>query len=134
MHYLGLMGVPRRYSELGETAFIPNSAHTLNAFITVVALIVGFAQLVFLFNLIWSVRHGRRPAATHGAPRRWNGRPRETPPAHGNWGSELPVVYRWAYDYSVPGARRTSSRRTSRRPLGRPERARSWSSPQYFWP
>jgi hypothetical protein len=25
---------------------------------------------------------------------------------HGNWGKELPVVYRWAYDYSVPGAAR----------------------------
>ena len=23
---------------------------------------------------------------------------------HGNWGKELPIVYRWAYDYSVPGA------------------------------
>ena len=22
---------------------------------------------------------------------------------HGNWGPKLPVVYRWAYDYSVPG-------------------------------
>jgi cytochrome c oxidase subunit 1 len=28
----------------------------------------------------------------------------ETPPVHGNFGRELPVVYRWAYDYSVPGA------------------------------
>lgn len=29
----------------------------------------------------------------------------ETPPPHGNWGGrEQPVVYRWAYDYSVPGA------------------------------
>jgi cytochrome c oxidase subunit 1 len=23
---------------------------------------------------------------------------------HGNWGPKLPAVYRWAYDYSVPGA------------------------------
>jgi cytochrome c oxidase subunit 1 len=22
---------------------------------------------------------------------------------HGNWGPKLPIVYRWAYDYSVPG-------------------------------
>jgi cytochrome c oxidase subunit I len=27
----------------------------------------------------------------------------ETPPRHGNW-EALPIVYRWAYDYSVPGA------------------------------
>jgi len=26
------------------------------------------------------------------------------PPKHGNFGAALPVVYRWAYDYSVPGA------------------------------
>ena len=59
IHYLGLMGVPRRYYELGDTAFIPGVDPTLNAFVTVVALIVGFAQMVFLFNLIWSLRRGR---------------------------------------------------------------------------
>ena len=29
----------------------------------------------------------------------------DTPPKHGNWGPKLPVVHRWAYDYSVPGAK-----------------------------
>ena len=29
----------------------------------------------------------------------------DTPPVHGNWGDKLPTVYRWAYDYSVPGAK-----------------------------
>ena len=28
-----------------------------------------------------------------------------TLPEHGNWGAKLPSVYRWAYAYSVPGAR-----------------------------
>ncbi|MBL4626152.1 MAG: cytochrome c oxidase subunit I, partial [Pelagibacteraceae bacterium] len=28
----------------------------------------------------------------------------EMPPKHGNFGKELPVVYRWPYDFSVPGA------------------------------
>src|ERR671912_19254 len=46
MHYLGLQGVPRRYHDLGEATFITPNVHTLNAFITVVALIVGFAQMV----------------------------------------------------------------------------------------
>src|SRR6202021_2538592 len=40
MHYLGLLGVPRRYYELGETAFIPPSVEWLNAFITIAALVV----------------------------------------------------------------------------------------------
>jgi cytochrome c oxidase subunit 1 len=30
----------------------------------------------------------------------------DTPPRHGNWGPTQPVVYRRAYDYSVPGAAR----------------------------
>src|SRR5881296_678632 len=40
MHYLGLLGVPRRYHDIGEAAFIPSSTHTLNAFITIMALTV----------------------------------------------------------------------------------------------
>jgi hypothetical protein len=40
------------------------------------------------------------PVAIRGGQRRWN----DTPPKHGNWGKDLPVVHRWAYDYSVPGA------------------------------
>lgn len=104
MHYLGFIGVPRRYYELGETAFIPPSAATLNIFITVAALVVGAAQIVFFYNLFWSLFKGK-PAG--GNP--WNAtslewQTPETPPGHGNWGKELPVVYRWAYDYSVPGA------------------------------
>ena len=59
MHYLGLQGVPRRYHDIGEAAFITPNVHTLNAFITVVALIVGFAQMVFLFNLVWSLFKGK---------------------------------------------------------------------------
>src|SRR3984893_15714434 len=31
MHYLGLLGMPRRYHDIGETAFVPASAHDLNA-------------------------------------------------------------------------------------------------------
>ncbi len=104
MHYLGFLGVPRRYFEIGETAFIPDSAADLNAFITVAALIVGFAQIVFLFNLAWSLRRGKE-----AGPNPWNAttlewQTAETPPGHGNFGPKLPIVYRWAYAYSVPGA------------------------------
>ncbi len=104
MHYVGLVGVPRRYPEIGETAFVPPSVHTLNEFITIAELTVGFAQMVFLFNLLWSIRHGR-PAGDNP----WRATTLEwqtagTPPPHGNFGKELPVVYRWDYDYSVPGA------------------------------
>jgi cytochrome c oxidase subunit 1 len=104
MHYIGLMGVPRRYHEISGMAFVPPSAATLNEFITVVALIVGAAQLAFLFNLVWSVRHGRLAGGNPWRATTLEWQTPQTPPAHGNWGKTLPVVYRWAYDYSVPGA------------------------------
>ena len=105
MHYIGLVGVPRRYPELGETAFVPPSVHTLNEFITITALVVGFAQLVFLFNLLWSIRHGREAGDNPWRATTLEWQTAGTPPPHGNFGKEMPLVYRWAYDYSVPGAR-----------------------------
>ena len=104
MHYVGLVGVPRRYFELGETVFIPDSVATLNAFISLAAFAVGFAQIVFLFNLIWSIRNGRASGGNPWRATTLEWQTPQTPPAHGNWGNDLPVVYRWAYDYSVPGA------------------------------
>ncbi|OEO32908.1 cytochrome c oxidase subunit I [Devosia insulae DS-56] len=104
MHYLGIMGVPRRYFESGDISFQPPSAHDLNIFITVMALIVGAAQLVFVFNLIWSIRHGKPSGGNPWRATTLEWQTPETPPVHGNFGRELPVVYRWAYDYSVPGA------------------------------
>src|SRR5712691_3254111 len=104
MHYLGMMGVPRRYYAIGGTDFIPASAHFVNEWITIAALIVGAIQLVFLYNLVWSYFKGK-PSGSNP----WNATTLEwqtpdTPPKHGNFGATLPVVYRWAYDYSVPGA------------------------------
>ena len=105
MHYLGLLGMPRRYHEIGSTSFVPESAHGLNVFITVAALIVGAVQLVFLFNLFWSLRYGRASGGNPWRATTLEWQTPETPPAHGNWGKELPIVYRWAYDYNVPGAK-----------------------------
>jgi cytochrome c oxidase subunit 1 len=88
---------------MGETEFMPESAFTLNQSITISALFVGAVQLLFLYNMIVSLKKGK-PAG----PNPWKATTLEwqtpdTPPKHGNWGHELPVVHRWAYDYSVPG-------------------------------
>jgi cytochrome c oxidase subunit 1 len=105
MHYLGILGVPRRYYAVQNVDFIPASAHSLNVVITVAALVVGAAQVIFLWNLFWSYFHGK---ASGGNP--WGATTLEwqtphTPPHHGNFGKTLPAVYRWAYDYSVPGVK-----------------------------
>jgi cytochrome c oxidase subunit I len=104
MHYLGLLGVPRRYHEIGDTSFVPASAADLNAFISVVALVVGAAQMLFLFNVVWSLRRGKEAGGNPWRATTLEWQTPETPPGHGNWGRELPVVYRWAYDYAVPDA------------------------------
>ena len=104
MHYLGFIGVPRRYFADEAYKFIPPSAQGLNEFITEAALIVGVVQLVFVFNLGWSYFKGKRAESNpwHGTTLEWQ--TPQTPAEHGNWGPKLPVVYRWAYDYGVPGA------------------------------
>ena len=105
LHYLGFLGVPRRYYEMDGTNFIPDSAQDLNAFVTVIALIVGAAQILFLFNVGWSIVKGKKsgPNPWRAASLEWQ--TPQTPPGHGNFGSKLPVVYRWAYGYGVPGAK-----------------------------
>ncbi len=104
MHYLGVLGMPRRYYNYENYQFIPPSAFTLNTFITVVALVVGAAQLLYVFNLVWSALRGRRADANPWRAASLEWQTPATPPQHGNWGPALPVVYRWAYAYSVPGA------------------------------
>ncbi len=105
LHYIGLQGVPRRYFEFGDTAFIPDSVTTLNAFVTVVTLTVGFAQIVFFYNMWRSYKHGKVAGDNPWGATTLEWQTAETPPGHGNFGEELPLVYRWAYDFSVPGAK-----------------------------
>ncbi|MNK37433.1 Alternative cytochrome c oxidase subunit 1 [compost metagenome] len=104
MHYLGVLGMPRRYYNFDGYKFIPPSAFSLNEFITVVALVVGAAQLLFIVNLAWSAWRGRPAGANPWRAASLEWQTPETPPGHGNWGPRLPVAYRWAYAYGVPGA------------------------------
>ena len=105
MHYLGILGVPRRYFAMGNTDFIPESAQAMNEGITISALIVAVVQIIFLFNMIWSLFKGKKAGGNPWRATTLEWQTPKTPPEHGNWGDKLPVVYRWAYDYSVPGAK-----------------------------
>jgi cytochrome c oxidase subunit 1 len=105
LHYIGFQGVPRRYFEMGETNFIPPSVQDLNAFVTVVAVMVGFAQILFFYNLFKSMSRGEIAEKNPWKAASLEWQTPEQPPAHGNFGDELPVVYRWAYAYGVPGAK-----------------------------
>jgi len=108
MHYLGIMGVPRRYfsneGSNGLPDWIPESAQLVNVGITIAAIIVATTQLVFLYNLYISATRGKPAGGNPWGATTLEWQTLNTPPTHGNFGKELPSVYRWAYDYSVPGA------------------------------
>ena len=104
MHYLGFLGVPRRYFAYEGIDFIPQSALDLNTAITISALFVAVVQIIFFYNMIWSLFKGKQAESNPWGATTLEWQTPDTPPIHGNWGPELPVVHRWAYDYSVPGA------------------------------
>jgi cytochrome c oxidase subunit I len=106
MHYLGILGVPRRYYAYSDSiSFIPESVHIANEWITISAVFVAAVQMVFLYNLIWSYFYGEKADGNPWRATTLEWQTPDTPPKHGNWGKDLPVVHRWAYDYSVPGAK-----------------------------
>jgi len=101
-HYLGIAGNVRRYQAFTLdylTPLIP-----VHKFITVAALFTGFAQLIFVYNLI----HSRFKGAIPPNDNPWEGTSLEwstaTPPPHNNFGDKMPVVYHDPYQYSVEGA------------------------------
>ncbi|MFO7286588.1 MAG: cytochrome c oxidase subunit I, partial [Gammaproteobacteria bacterium] len=106
MHYLGILGMPRRYYAYGNTEVLPESGVIVNQGITIAAIIVALAQLIFLVNVFYSLKKGKPAEENPWRATTLEWQTPDTPPKHGNWGPKLPVVYRWAYDYSVPGADR----------------------------
>ncbi|MGC1650088.1 MAG: cbb3-type cytochrome c oxidase subunit I [Candidatus Sulfotelmatobacter sp.] len=102
MHYLGMAGGTRRYSQYTEVAYL-QKLMPLHRFMTYAAIITIAAQFVFVINLFWSMFKG--PKASDNP---WEATTLEwtttTPPPHDNFGGVTPVVYHGPYEYGVPGA------------------------------
>jgi len=98
MHFLGLAGLPRRYYTNTAFPLFDDLLH-INKVMTVFAIIGGIGQIVFLANFFFSIKHGKKTKQNpwHANSLEWT-TPIER--IHGNWPGELPVVYRWPYDYS----------------------------------
>ncbi|HXB11184.1 MAG TPA: cbb3-type cytochrome c oxidase subunit I, partial [Bacteroidia bacterium] len=101
MHFLGLAGVPRRYYT--NDAYAPwAKLQDINIIVTTFAIIGVLSQVIFFVNFFYSMSKG-----TKSSQNPWDANTLEwtTPivPGHGNWEGDLPVVHRWAYDYSKPG-------------------------------
>ncbi|HET6181786.1 MAG TPA: cbb3-type cytochrome c oxidase subunit I [Candidatus Sulfotelmatobacter sp.] len=102
MHYLGMAGQTRRYSQFTEVAY-QAKLMPLQTFMTYAAIITIAAQFVFVINLFWSMFKG--PKASDNP---WEATTLEwttaTPPPHDNFGGLTPVVNHGPYEYGVPGA------------------------------
>ena len=96
MHVLGMQGSPRRYAMLTDDFL--QSTIGMHRFITVAALATGAVQLVFLFNLFWSMFKGKRAGANP-----WNATSLEwsidSPAPLMSFQGELPVVRHGPYEY-----------------------------------
>ena len=102
MHYLGMAGQTRRYSQFTEVAY-QTKLIPLQTFMTYAAFITIAAQFIFVINLFWSMFKG--PKASDNP---WDATTLEwitsTPPPHDNFGGVTPVVNNGPYEYGVPGA------------------------------
>jgi cytochrome c oxidase subunit 1 len=104
MHFLGMAGHPRRYAQMTDLQYL-QALVPMQKFITYAAAITIAAQLIFLVNLFWSMKRGKRAADNP-----WEATTLEwtvsSPPPANNFGEQTPVVNRGAYEFSVPGATR----------------------------
>ena len=101
MHYLGMAGGTRRYSQYTEVAYLQRLM-PIHTFMTYAAIITIASQFIFVVNLFWSMFKG--PKASDNP---WESTTLEwttaTPPPHDNFGGRTPVVNHGPYEYGVPG-------------------------------
>ena len=117
----GMAGMSRRMSDGGATYSLANPDNAdvtvgalsdtimgMNVSISAAAWAMLVAQLPFIINLFWSVKHGEKVESDNP----WQATTLEwetpTPPPHGNFIKEI-KVYRDPYEYSVPGAKKDFS-------------------------
>jgi cytochrome c oxidase subunit 1 len=106
MHYLGMLPHPRRYPDILSVGYLTESgAPQIHYFITIAAMITVTAQFLFLINFIWSLFAGKKASDNP-----WEATTLEwvvpSPPPHDNFAGRIPTVYRGAYEFGVPKAKR----------------------------
>jgi cytochrome c oxidase subunit 1 len=102
MHIMGIVGMPRRYSSFTEYGFL-DKLHPLVMFVSIAAIVTIVVQLVFYFNLVWSIFKGEKASDNpwEATTLEWS---TSTPPPHDNFAGVLPTVYHGPYEFAVPGA------------------------------
>jgi cytochrome c oxidase subunit 1 len=103
MHVVGLGGMQRRVADPYSKYPYIDAMLPMNHFMTISAIVLGFAQFIFVANLVYSIFWG--PKATQNP---WNANTLEWcaapvgPGIHGNFPGRVPTVYRGPYEYASP--------------------------------
>jgi len=115
MHNLGLGGMMRRIADPTVYDHL-RQLQPLNQLCTIGAMGLGLTTFVFLWNVISSLRNGKKASNNP-----WNANTLEwtvaSPPGHGNF-PVTPVVHHGPYEYSVPGIERDFLMQTEKAPDG----------------
>ena len=102
MHWLGLVSHLAK-NPVANLAALASWIGPTRSFITAGMVITVFAQMVFLFNFLWSLFHGDRVEENNP----WRATTLEwsmaSPPPREGFGAREPVVYRGAYEFGVRG-------------------------------
>jgi cytochrome c oxidase subunit I len=103
MFITGMAGMSRRMADGGASYAFTEPVRHYNQWSSFSAWALALAQIPFIINFFWSMKHGAKTEANawHATTLEWAAA--GSPPGHGNF-KELPVVYRGPYEYSVPGA------------------------------
>jgi len=109
MFVQGLEGLSRRmydggatYAEGGGVVGLSRHIVGLNVPISHAAFALGLAQIPFIINFFYSIKHGRKTTSDNPWEATTLDWQTPTPPPHGNF--DKPVeVFRGPYEYSVPG-------------------------------
>jgi cytochrome c oxidase subunit 1 len=101
MHWLGLIA-HSRVSSTSALASVTEAGSAIRTFITIAMLLTVFAQGLFLINFLWSLFRGEKVLECNP----WRATTLEwsvsSPPPADDFGPNDPVVYRGAYEFSVP--------------------------------
>lgn len=103
MHWLGLMNHSNSATTSGVAAVTPFGV-SLRGLLAIATIVTVAAQVVFLFNFVWSLARREKP----GDRNPWLATTLEwavaSPPPVGNFGAADPIVYRGAYEFLAASA------------------------------
>ena len=103
MHIVGLGGMQRRVADPYSKYVYIDPMLGMNRVMTISAFVLGFTQILFLGNVLWSIWKGKKSEQNpwQANTLEWTAAP-VGPGIHGNFPGRVPTVYRGPYEYASP--------------------------------